>query len=99
MRAGRIILQAAPAELNTETIQRKLEEVATIQKVHHTHLWSLDGEYNILTVHVKTDGETPVQALQPIKKQIRTILHEMDIEHVTIEFEAVEEECVHEDCL
>jgi len=96
---GRIILQAAPEKLDTDRIQEELEAVANIQDVHHTHLWSLDGEYNILTVHVKTDGETPVKSLLPIKKQIRQTLHRMDVEHVTIEFEAVEEDCVHEDCL
>lgn len=92
IRAGKIILQAAPEELDVEDIKNRLEAIDEVQDVHHTHLWSLDGEYNILTVHVKTSGDTPVRALQPIKARIRQTLRNAEVEHVTIEFEALEEE-------
>lgn len=96
--AGRIILQAAPKEVDSDAIKAKLEQVADVQEVHHTHLWSMDGEYNIVTIHVKTDGDMPVKSLKPIKERIRHTLQHMDVEHVTIEFEAVEEDCGHKEC-
>lgn len=93
IRAGKIILQAAPAEIDIDDIKARLEAIDEVHDVHHTHLWSLDGEYNIVTVHVKTSGDTRVENLKPIKERIRHTLHDAKVEHVTIEFEALDEEC------
>lgn len=87
-RAGRIILQAAPETIKTDDIKRTLREIAGIGDVYHTHLWSLDGEYNIVTVHIQVPEDTAVKDLQPLKDDIRRRLAGLDIEHVTIEFEA-----------
>ncbi len=96
IRAGKIILQATPEDVDIDHIRQDLSGIAEIRDVHHTHLWTLDGEYNVLTIHVKTDGDRPVRELQPIKQEIRHRLEHLNVEHVTIEFEAVEEACERE---
>lgn len=91
--AGKVILQAAPEGIDPEQVKRRLESIAHVRDIHHTHLWTLDGDYNLITIHVRTDGSRPLRELQPIKAAIREELRQMDIEHVTIEFEAEGEDC------
>lgn len=93
IKAGKIILQAAPEQVDIDAIKEKLESIETVNDIHHTHLWSLDGNYHIVTVHAKMDGQTRLSELAPIKKKIRDELHELGIEHVTIEFESQAEDC------
>lgn len=93
IKAGKIILQAAPEQIDVDVIKAKLENIDSVEDIHHTHLWSLDGNYHIITVHAKMDGKTRLEDLAPIKKEIRHQLHELGIEHTTIEFEAKTEDC------
>lgn len=96
IQAGKIILQAAPEQIDVDAIKAKLERIEAVEDIHHTHVWSLDGNYHIVTVHVKMDGTTRLEELAPIKKEIRHQLHDIGIEHVTIEFESLEDTCEEE---
>ncbi len=96
----RILLQGTPKEVNIEEIEKRLLSFKEINNVHDCHLWSMDGEYNILTVHiVLTDQELSVLSTLGLKKSIRKILHdEFHLEHVTLEFEHIDEDCEYLDC-
>lgn len=91
--AGKIILQAAPEQVNVDAIKQQLEKIESLKDIHHTHLWSLDGNYHIVTVHAQMDGSTRLSELTPVKKAIRHELHGLGVEHVTIEFESSGEGC------
>ncbi|PHN07665.1 cation diffusion facilitator family transporter [Flavilitoribacter nigricans] len=93
IKAGHIILQAAPEQVDIDAVKEKLKGIGAVENIHHTHLWSLDGNYHIVTVHAGMDGQTRLQELAPIKKKIRQELHDIGIEHVTIEFESLSENC------
>ncbi len=51
---------------------------------HDLHVWSLDGESHIMTIHVVLDegAEIPV-----IRNRINLISKEHNITHTTVEFE------------
>jgi cobalt-zinc-cadmium efflux system protein len=51
------------------------------------HIWSLDEAYNVLTVHVTLKEPLPMEKLAELKRQIRSVLEEEEIQHATIEFE------------
>lgn len=89
----RILLQGTPYEFNTEDIQAELKQIPSVANVHDVHLWSIDGIYNIMTVHVTLSQPEPMDKLAKIKSDIRSLLLEKGIEHVTIEFETKDEEC------
>lgn len=94
-----ILLQGTPRELEQEHIADELKQIKNIASIHDLHIWSLDEEYNVLTVHVTLEKPLLMEELVELKKQIRTVLKEEEIQHTTIEFETKEEPCDFIDCI
>lgn len=90
----KIFLQAIPVGINIETVTNALKEHPSIAGIHDMHIWSLDGEINILTTHIVLHNEKIcLEELIPIKQELETILLKFGIKHSTIEFETLNEEC------
>ncbi len=94
-----ILLQGAPADINHEHIIEKLQCIKEIAGIHDLHIWALDDEYNVLTVHIALSETLPMTALTGIKSRIRKVLEAEGVQHATIEFEAPDENCGFEDCI
>ena len=94
-----ILLQGTPRELKQEHIEEKLKRINNIANIHDLHIWSLDEEYNVLTVHITLENSLTMEELVEIKNQIRTALKEEGIQHATIEFETKEEDCHFINCI
>ena len=93
-----VILQGIPDELNIKEIRVKLIEIKAITGIHDCHAWSMDGQYNILTIHAVLDKDYKLSEQAALKSQIRKVLKTELINHITIEFETQEENCEFEDC-
>ena len=87
-----IILQATPKAIDIEAIHSRLLNLPEITDVHDCHVWSMDGEYNVLSVHLRLDKDYSLNDLIAIKSKVKSLLKK-DIQHVTIEFEGVDEDC------
>lgn len=96
--AFKIILQGAPPEVSISKIENKISGMEGIKGIHDIHLWTMDGEYNVLTIHVVLEKNFKLDSIAVLKKKIREKLSDEHIHHTTIEFEGEEEECVHLDC-
>ena len=48
----RLFLQAVPGAVDLPEIEKTLLSIDKVISVHHTHVWSLDGEHNVLTTHL-----------------------------------------------
>jgi len=94
----RILLQEAPRDIDIDKLEKSILEINDIQSVHDLHIWSLDGENNILTLHAVLPVNTSDKEHHKIKTQIRAICDRFRIHHATIEFETEGEECVFEEC-
>ena len=97
IKAVKIVLQAAPDEIDQVEIRTALLDLRGVDAVHHLHLWSLDGLKVIMSVHVQTSMRGDLASLQSLKADIRARLHSFGIDHVTIEMEAegeIVEKCV-----
>jgi cobalt-zinc-cadmium efflux system protein len=64
-----------------------------VQNVHHTHIWSLDGEHHVLTTHVVVPPETTKEDAARLKRELARQLKSADFEHMTIEIEFGEDDC------
>jgi len=93
-----IILQGIPEEVDITDISEHLKRLEGIENVHDLHVWSVDGTYNVLTVHVVLSAALAMEKLAELKDTIRTSLQEKGIQHVTVEFETTEECCQMENC-
>ncbi len=94
----RIILQGIPKEFDINTISAHLQQFEDVESIHDLHVWSVDGTYNVLTVHVVLKKINEPGKQIELKTQIRNSLKEKGIQHATIEFETVDEQCIFENC-
>ncbi len=94
----RIILQGTPDEIDIKEIEVLLKKFDEIEDVHDLHVWSVDGNYNILTVHIVINKSLSMDKMAKLKVMIRAELQSKGVQHVTIEFETGEEKCVFENC-
>lgn len=94
----RIILQGIPQEVNLSGIETVIKKIDSIDSMHDLHVWSMDGEYNVLTMHIVLKETLSMKELAELKVQIRELLKNEHIDHATIEFETVNEQCKFEDC-
>ncbi|HDZ42254.1 MAG TPA: cation transporter [Bacteroidetes bacterium] len=94
----RILLQEVPENVNIERVQKELSKIAGISSIHDLHIWSLDGENNIITLHAVIPDNSSDGDQQKLKRAIRNICERLNIQHATIEFETEGEECIFEEC-
>ena len=93
-----IFLQGIPENINLKNIEQEILSLEEVTEVHDFHLWSMDGEYNILTLHAVVDESKTVEELKSIKQMIKEIATKNHIQHITLEFESSAEDCALEDC-
>ena len=93
-----VILQGIPENVSLDEIKEKLKGISEITDIHDNHVWSMDGEYNILTIHLRLDKDYKLSEQAKLKEQVRTQLKDESINHITIEFEVQGENCELEDC-
>lgn len=87
-----IVLQATPEGIDITLIHEKLKSIPQIRDVHDCHIWSMDGEYHVLSAHLVLNGDYTLEEMAEIKGVAKDLLKEQ-VEHVTIEFEGPHEEC------
>jgi len=92
----RIILQGIPVEFDITAISEHLQQFEGVENIHDLHVWSVDGTYNVLTVHVVLNELLGMEKMTALKTKIRESLKEKGIQHATIEFETQNEQCVFE---
>jgi len=83
-----IFLQAIPNDVNVHEIQNLALKIEGVREVNDLHVWSLDGEFNIASLHVFYVTEFDLGKSEWLKSEIRKLFAEKGIEHVTIELEA-----------
>ncbi len=82
-----------PDNISVSEIKKHIMGIEGITDVHHIHIWSIDGQSNMATMHIVTN-ENPHE----IKEKIREELEEHRISHSTLELENENEHCHHKEC-
>ncbi|SDK28530.1 cobalt-zinc-cadmium efflux system protein [Catalinimonas alkaloidigena] len=94
----RIFLQATPTNVDIDALREQIQNVESVQEVHDIHAWSLDGAYNILTVHLKVNDATTFEESVQIRNRVKQLLKDADLQHVTVEVEKESETCDLQHC-
>lgn len=88
-----IVLQGVPENLSEEKIREVVRTFPEVKDAHDIHVWSMDGNYNIVTLHVVVrDGLTVLQQ-EELKMKVKTTLRELSIQHSTVEIETEASTC------
>ncbi len=82
-----IFLQAIPNDIDVQEIQKEALNIEGVEKVNDLHVWSLDGEFNIASMHVFYTSEFSIENSENLKLEIRKLFSSKGIEHVTLELE------------
>ena len=94
----RIFLQGTPKKFNPVKIEEILSKIPGVKEIHDLHLWTLDGQMNVATLHVVVHDIDSLQDTEVVKEKVREVLAKMDIEHATIEIEDEDSDCGMEKC-
>lgn len=94
----RIILQGTPDEIDPASIRSRIVSLQDVADIHDLHSWSIDGTYHIATLHVVLKSAVSPETANNLKNDIRIQLRELNIQHVTIEFEIEGDNCSMEHC-
>jgi cobalt-zinc-cadmium efflux system protein len=92
-RTLQLFLQVSPDPALYHDIHQQLEKLPFVAQLHHLHLWSLDGEQHVLTVHLVLKQPCDSAKLLQYKLQIQQLLQPYSLSHTTVEFEAPDEHC------
>jgi cobalt-zinc-cadmium efflux system protein len=92
-RTSALFLQAVPENYDVAHLEEKLLELENVSSVHHTHLWSLDGEHHVLTAHIVVDPCTTRDQVLNLKQEINQLTAGMHLSHTTLEIEYEDEDC------
>lgn len=90
-----LFLEKVPNGISVDIVKYQVLAIPHVKKVHHLHLWSMDGTKMYATMHVVVDGkivdgvfiENSVPNRFNIKQEIRKQLKSTGISDVTIELE------------
>ena len=83
-----VLLQGVPGGVDLFQIQQAIRSVPGICDVHHTHVWSQDGEHHVLTAHIVIDHADRYEDVAAVRSQVKALVREYGIHHATIEVES-----------
>jgi cobalt-zinc-cadmium efflux system protein len=80
-----ILMEGTPRGVDTEQLQANLATVHGVEEVHDVHVWTIGGEFDILTAHVVVPR---MEGWMRIRHEIEDLVRErFGIRHVTIQAE------------
>ncbi|NVK63848.1 MAG: cation transporter [Flavobacteriales bacterium] len=88
-----LFLQGVPADVDIVEIELKLKEIDHVESLHHTHIWSLEGEHHVFSTHLKLENITEFKQVLEAKEQAKELLKTYRFTHYTIETELDGENC------
>ena len=85
-----ILMQSVPGGIDVEQVQRAMEQVSGVRKVHDLHVWSVTSGVFTLSAHaVIQPGGNPHAILDQIEERLKS---DFSIEHTTIQLETEDRE-------
>jgi cobalt-zinc-cadmium efflux system protein len=83
-----ILMNATPPGMDLQAIQREIEAVEGVDKIHHLHVWNISSEGVALAAHVVVTDQM-LSKVDEIAVQIRDLLlRHFSIDHPVLQFES-----------
>ena len=89
----KIFLQATPENVDTEAIREQIRSLDSIMDVHDLHVWTLDGNYHVLTAHLVLPDNRRIHELAAVRAEVHQLLTQHQIDHITLQLEIAGEAC------
>ncbi|KAJ5238363.1 hypothetical protein N7468_002982 [Penicillium chermesinum] len=82
--SGKILLESVPNGINLEDIRHDLETIPGVLSVHELHVWRLNQEKALASVHVTISNETISEFVQ-IAKTMNDCFHSYGVHSATLQ--------------
>ena len=89
-----VLLEKTPEYIDVKSFKKAVEELEGVEDTHHLHVWSLDGEKTMATMHIRLGEGADMELYGRIKNQVRQISCCFGIEHLTVQIDLPDEECL-----
>ncbi|MGN0526807.1 MAG: cation diffusion facilitator family transporter [Acutalibacteraceae bacterium] len=86
-----ILLETTPKDFDIEEYKNTLLQTENVTDIHHIHIWSMDGEDILATLHANISAKT-LDDLKTVKKQLEEKSREYGVHHLTVQLD-LESEC------
>jgi len=84
----RVLLDAAPHDLDVPIVSAALGAADGVEAVHHLHVWTVGSEHAALSAHVVLAGPLSLHEAQERATELKAMLAErFGIHHATLEVE------------
>jgi len=87
----RIMLQEVPKDIDINKIEKELLKIDGVKSIHDLHIWTLDGEKHIMTVHIVSGLPLDSETVKRLKYEVRKSIQKLNINHITVEIEGENE--------
>jgi cobalt-zinc-cadmium efflux system protein len=86
--AFEILMNATPEDIDLHAIQKEVEAIPGVEKIHHLHVWNIATEGVALSAHVVVEDQL-LSKVDDIAAKIRhELLCRFAIDHPVLQFEA-----------
>ncbi|MFU1859642.1 cation diffusion facilitator family transporter [Sphingobacterium sp. NGMCC 1.201703] len=82
----KIVLQSVPENVNLQQLHLELKSIDGIEDIHDLHVWSIDGSYNIGSLHAVVDPNGK-HAKADVLLSIVKLMEKHTIQHPTVQLE------------
>lgn len=94
---AKVMLQSVPENVNLQQLQIELKQIEGISDIHDVHVWSLDGNYNVGSLHAVVNT-TAIKSEQDVMSAICNLMKKHNIQHPTVQIESGDNSCELQNC-
>ncbi len=87
----RVFLEGVPNQFSIKEIEEELSSLSDVEEACHTHIWSLEGQRNLLSIHLVVKNEISRERIIELKEEVTRRMEEKGIHHVTVQVDFEEE--------
>lgn len=91
----KVVLQGTPENVDAEKLDKEINKIKGVCSIHDVHLWTMDGQYNISSMHVVVNSGLSQDDIAKLKQNIKEKLYKLNVQHATLEIEQKNEK---DDC-
>lgn len=88
----RVFMQSVPQNIDTEQLVKDLVKINGIESIHDLHIWTLDGSYNISSLHAVVNSSAKNRE-EDILSSVSQLMTKYKIQHPTIQIETTTNNC------
>ncbi|HCG36356.1 MAG TPA: cation transporter [Clostridiales bacterium] len=93
-----VLMEKAPKGFDSRGFQASLSQVKAVMGIHHLHVWTVDGNTPIVTVHATVRDSATLCETESIKNDIAACAKLFGISHITIQLDRESNGCFQETC-